>query len=46
MQWDDSPYAGFSDGNSTWIPVNHDYLNINVKVSMKAEANSYKHKNY
>nr|XP_020656184.1 neutral and basic amino acid transport protein rBAT [Pogona vitticeps] len=32
MQWDDSPYAGFSDGNTTWISVNHDYLNINVKV--------------
>ncbi|XP_020656184.3 amino acid transporter heavy chain SLC3A1 [Pogona vitticeps] len=32
MQWDDSPHAGFSDGNTTWISVNHDYLNINVKV--------------
>ncbi|XP_063158907.1 amino acid transporter heavy chain SLC3A1 isoform X2 [Candoia aspera] len=32
MQWDDSPHAGFSEGNSTWMAVNPDYLNINVKI--------------
>ncbi|XP_025020160.1 neutral and basic amino acid transport protein rBAT isoform X2 [Python bivittatus] len=32
MQWDDSLYAGFSEGNSTWIAVNPDYLKVNVKI--------------
>ncbi|XP_061481399.1 amino acid transporter heavy chain SLC3A1 [Rhineura floridana] len=32
MQWDDSLHAGFSEGNSTWISVNPEYPNINVKV--------------
>uniref|UniRef100_A0A1W7RE84 Amino acid transporter heavy chain SLC3A1 n=1 Tax=Agkistrodon contortrix contortrix TaxID=8713 RepID=A0A1W7RE84_AGKCO len=32
MQWDDSLHAGFSEGNSTWIAVNPDYRNVNVKI--------------
>lgn len=38
MQWDNSSHAGFTEGNSSWIPVNSDYPNINVAVSMKAEV--------
>ncbi|MBB6646964.1 alpha-glucosidase [Halobellus ruber] len=29
MQWDDTPHAGFTDGEP-WIPVNDDYPEINV----------------
>jgi glycosidase len=29
MQWDDTPNAGFTDGEP-WIPVNDDYPEINV----------------
>ncbi|MCQ2509001.1 MAG: alpha-glucosidase [Lachnospiraceae bacterium] len=36
MQWDDSPYAGFSDVEP-WIAVNPDYRAINVKEEMAAE---------
>ncbi|XP_077193498.1 amino acid transporter heavy chain SLC3A1 [Paroedura picta] len=32
MQWDGSRHAGFTEGNSSWIPVNTDYPNINVDV--------------
>ncbi|XP_048338916.1 neutral and basic amino acid transport protein rBAT [Sphaerodactylus townsendi] len=39
MQWDSNPYAGFTDGNSSWTPVNSDYPNINVEVQ-KMEPNS------
>ncbi|XP_062981626.1 amino acid transporter heavy chain SLC3A1 [Elgaria multicarinata webbii] len=35
MQWDDSQHAGFSEGNSTWISVNPDYLNVNVQVQQR-----------
>ena len=29
VQWDDSPHAGFTDGEP-WIPVNDDYREVNV----------------
>jgi oligo-1,6-glucosidase len=35
MQWDDSSMAGFTTGDSTWLPVNPNYVNINVKAEMK-----------
>jgi len=38
MQWDDSPNAGFTAGKP-WIPVNPDYLQINVK-EQRARKNS------
>ncbi|XP_028580655.2 amino acid transporter heavy chain SLC3A1 [Podarcis muralis] len=39
MQWDDTFNAGFSEGNSAWIPVNPDYPNINVK-EQESQQNS------
>ncbi|XP_015277493.1 PREDICTED: neutral and basic amino acid transport protein rBAT [Gekko japonicus] len=39
MQWDSSPHAGFTEGNSSWIPVNSDYPNINVDAQ-RTEWNS------
>lgn len=36
MQWDDSKYAGFSDVEP-WIPVIHNYADINVTNSLQDE---------
>merc|ERR1712080_44375 len=30
MQWDGSTYAGFTEGETPWMPVNLDYVHINV----------------
>jgi len=31
MQWDSSPFAGFTSGNTSWLPVSSDYMSRNVK---------------
>ncbi|NXG42064.1 SLC31 protein, partial [Psilopogon haemacephalus] len=34
MQWNDKINAGFTDGNSSWLPVNTDYQSVNVEIQM------------
>ncbi|KAM9016322.1 amino acid transporter heavy chain SLC3A1 [Ara ararauna] len=34
MQWDDKVNAGFTEGNSSWLPVNPDYQSVNVEIQM------------
>jgi len=37
MQWNDSPYAGFSS-TEPWLPLNNDYLDKNVESQKKDPA--------
>ncbi|NXM79290.1 SLC31 protein, partial [Serilophus lunatus] len=32
MQWDGKVNAGFTEGNSSWLPVNSDYQSVNVEI--------------
>ncbi|NXS62566.1 SLC31 protein, partial [Brachypteracias leptosomus] len=34
MQWDGKVNAGFTEGNSSWLPVNSNYQSVNVEVQM------------
>lgn len=34
MQWDGEVNAGFTEGNSSWLPVNPDYQSVNVEVGI------------
>ncbi|XP_071891842.1 amino acid transporter heavy chain SLC3A1 isoform X1 [Anas platyrhynchos] len=34
MQWDGQVNAGFTEGTSSWLPVNPDYQSVNVEVQM------------
>ncbi|NXL49679.1 SLC31 protein, partial [Podilymbus podiceps] len=34
MQWDGKVNAGFTEGNSSWLPVNSDYQRVNVEIQM------------
>ncbi|XP_039914726.1 neutral and basic amino acid transport protein rBAT isoform X2 [Hirundo rustica] len=32
MQWDGKVNAGFTEGNSSWLPVNSNYQSVNVEI--------------
>ncbi|NXG63703.1 SLC31 protein, partial [Hemiprocne comata] len=34
MQWDGKANAGFTEGNSSWLPVHSDYQSVNVEIQM------------
>ncbi|KFP02951.1 Neutral and basic amino acid transport protein rBAT, partial [Calypte anna] len=34
MQWDGKVNAGFTEGNSSWLPVNSNYQSVNVEIQM------------
>ncbi|KAJ9588787.1 hypothetical protein L9F63_017898, partial [Diploptera punctata] len=42
IQWDDTKNAGFSDGNTTWLPVNSNYDELNVEIQNSAEKSHIK----
>ncbi|KAG8235095.1 hypothetical protein J437_LFUL015623 [Ladona fulva] len=45
FQWRNAPLAGFTDGNSTWLPVNENYVTLNVDAQEKellSHLNIYK----
>jgi len=43
FQWDNSTFAGFSTTrNKTWLPVNPNYLTINLKLQKEVTRSHYK----
>ena len=42
VQWDDSPNAGFTSGETTWMDVNENYRHINV-AQQEADPDSILH---
>lgn len=42
MQWDNRDFAGFTNGSSTWLPVNPNYPKVNVARQVSASASHLK----
>ncbi|XP_063700850.1 maltase 2-like isoform X2 [Culicoides brevitarsis] len=42
FQWDSSRYSGFTDGNTTWLPVNPNYRALNLKSQQEADKSHWK----
>ncbi|XP_047740571.1 alpha-glucosidase-like, partial [Hyalella azteca] len=42
MQWDNSTLAGFTDGPSSWLPVNENYVTLNVAQQEAADQSCIK----
>ncbi|XP_063234749.1 maltase 2-like [Bacillus rossius redtenbacheri] len=40
LQWDNTTNAGFSAANKTWLPVNKNYVSLNI-AAQEAAANSH-----
>ena len=41
MQWNDSRNAGFSSAEKTWLPVNNDFVKVNVKKEIADSESLY-----
>jgi glycosidase len=41
MQWDSTNNAGFSSGNSTWLPIEKDYKSINTQSALHDSSSIY-----
>ncbi|PSN52222.1 Maltase 1 [Blattella germanica] len=42
LQWDNSTSAGFSTSDKTWLPVNPNYLTLNLAAEKEAPKSHYK----
>mgnify|MGYP003449243240 CR=1 FL=1 len=42
FQWDNTSFAGFTQGNHTWLPVHANYPERNLKAQMEAEKSTFK----
>jgi len=42
IQWDSSPQAGFSNKTKTWLPVNPNYVTVNVDFEQNARRSHLK----
>lgn len=42
LQWDTTKNAGFSSADKTWLPVNPNYVDLNVKAQKTAEKSHLK----
>lgn len=44
FQWDDSEWAGFSEGRTKpWLPIHPNYREINLKAQKQATRSTYKY---
>nr|CAD7263069.1 unnamed protein product [Timema shepardi] len=41
-QWDNTTSAGFSNNTNTWLPVNSNYLTLNLAEEINAKVSHYK----
>ncbi|XP_014607645.1 PREDICTED: maltase 1-like [Polistes canadensis] len=46
FQWDKTTFAGFTKGKKSWLPINHDYTNLNLKDQQENKNNESHYKIY